>query len=175
MQSGNVPVVGTAGGVSEDGRSGRRKANGSGAAVEQTRRETLRAAVAPGGRRHGGSGGGGRRRRDRIERRRRSDNGGGVGRRRTGEGGGERERTEEHMWRVVHQIPIQEGGERWRYQGQEGPGRERRGVGRGTARDRKLRAGWARVLGVQVQDMEYMEVPEGTGKRRVAQEAGRGG
>ena len=79
-------------------------------------------------------------------------------------GGGERERTEEHMWRDVHQIPIQEGGERWRYQGQEGPGRERRGVGAGTARDRKLRAGWEGVLGVQVQEMEYMEVPEGTGK-----------
>ena len=46
-------------------------------------------------------------------------------------GGAERERTEEHMWRDVHQIPIQEGGERWRYQGQEGPGRERRGVGGG--------------------------------------------
>ena len=68
------------------------------------------------------------------------------------------------MWRDVHQIPIQEGGERWRYQGQEGPGRERRGVGGGTARDRKLRAGWEGVLGVQVQEMEYMEVPEGTGK-----------
>ena len=68
------------------------------------------------------------------------------------------------MWRDVHQIPIQEGGERLRYQGQEGPGRERRGVGGGTARDRKLRAGWEGVLGVQVQEMEYMEVPEGTGK-----------
>ena len=68
------------------------------------------------------------------------------------------------MWRDLHQIPIQEGGERWRYQGQEGPGRERRGVGRGTARDRKLLAGWEGVLGVQVQEMEYMEVPEGTGK-----------
>ena len=50
------------------------------------------------------------------------------------------------------------------YQGQEGPGRERRGVGGDTARDRKLRAGWERVLGVQVQEMEHMEVPEGTGK-----------
>ena len=79
-------------------------------------------------------------------------------------GGGGRERREEHMWRDVHQIPIQEGGERWRYQGQEGPGRERRGVGGGTARDRKLRAGWEGVLGVQVQEMEYMEVPKGTGK-----------
>ena len=68
------------------------------------------------------------------------------------------------MWRDVHQIPIQEGGERWRYQGREGPGRERRGVRGGTARDRKLRAGWEGVLGVQVQEMEYMEVPEGTGK-----------
>ena len=80
-------------------------------------------------------------------------------------GGGERERTEEHMWRDVHQIPIQEGGGRWRYQGQEGPGRERRGVGGGTARDRKkLGEGWEGVLGVQVQEMEYMEVSEGTGK-----------
>ena len=79
-------------------------------------------------------------------------------------GGGDRERTEEHMWRDVHQIPIQEGGKRWRYQGQEGPGRERRGVGGGTARDRKLRAGWEGVLGVPVQEMEYMEVPESTGK-----------
>ena len=68
------------------------------------------------------------------------------------------------MWRDVHQISIQEGGERWRYQGQEGPGRGRRGVGGGTARDRKLRTGWEGVLGVQVQEMEYMEVPEGTGK-----------
>ena len=68
------------------------------------------------------------------------------------------------MWQDVHQIPIQEGGERWRYQGQEGPGWERRGRGGGTAQDRKLRAGWEGVLGVQVQDMEYMEVPQGTGK-----------
>ena len=36
--------------------------------------------------------------------------------------------------------------------------------GGGTARDRKLRAGQEGVLGVQVQEMEYMEVPEGTGK-----------
>ena len=68
------------------------------------------------------------------------------------------------MWRDVHQIPIQEGGERWGYQGQEGPGRERRGLGGGTAQDRKLRAGWEGVLGVQVQEMEYMEVPGGMGK-----------
>ena len=68
------------------------------------------------------------------------------------------------MWRDVQQIPIQEGGESRRYQGQEGPRRERRGVGGGTARDRKLRAGLEGVLGVQVQEMEYMEVPEGTGK-----------
>ena len=79
-------------------------------------------------------------------------------------GGGGRERTEEHIWRDVHQIPIQEGGERWRYQGQEGPGRERRGVGGRTARDRKLRAGREGVLGLPVQETEYMEVPEGTGK-----------
>ena len=37
-------------------------------------------------------------------------------------------------------------------------------MGEGTTRDRELRAGWERVLGVQVQAMEYEEVPEGTGK-----------
>ena len=42
--------------------------------------------------------------------------------------------------------------------------RERREVGKGTARDWKLGAGWEGVLGVQVQAMEYEEVPEGTGK-----------
>ena len=78
-----------------------------------------------------------------------------------GEQGGQ---TEEQVWQDVHQIQIQGRGERWWYQGQEGPGRERREVGWGTARDRKLRAGWEGVLGVQVQEMEYVEVPEGTGK-----------
>ena len=38
------------------------------------------------------------------------------------------------------------------------------GSGGGTARDRKLRAGWEGVLGVQVQEMEYVKVPEGRGK-----------
>ena len=38
------------------------------------------------------------------------------------------------------------------------------GSGGGTARDRKLQARWEGVLGVQVQGMEYMEVPDGTGK-----------
>ena len=61
-------------------------------------------------------------------------------------GGGGRGRTEEQVWQDVHQIQIQGRGERWWYQGQEGPGRERRGVGGGTARDRKLRAGWEGVL-----------------------------
>ena len=42
--------------------------------------------------------------------------------------------------------------------------RKRREVEEGTARDTKLRAGWEEVLGVQVQAMEYEEVPEGTGK-----------
>ena len=80
-------------------------------------------------------------------------------------GGGERGRTEEKVWQDVHEIQIQGRGERWWCQGQEGPGRERRGVGGGgRARDRKLRAGWEGVLGVQVQEMEYVEVPEGTGK-----------
>ena len=48
--------------------------------------------------------------------------------------------------------------------GTEGTGRERREVGGGTARDRKLRAGWEGVLRVQVQEMGYVEVPAGTGK-----------
>ena len=37
-------------------------------------------------------------------------------------------------------------------------------MGGGTARGKKLRAGWEGVLGVQVQEMEYVDVPEGTGK-----------
>ena len=79
-----------------------------------------------------------------------------------GEQGGQ---MEEQVWQDVHQIQIQGRSERWWYQGQEGPGRERREVGGGgTARDRKLRAEWEGVLGVQVQEMEYVEVPEGTGK-----------
>ena len=80
------------------------------------------------------------------------------------EGGGQGEQAEERVWRDVHHIQIQEGGEGWRYQGQEGPMRERREVGEGNVRDRKLRAGWEGVLGVQVQEMRYEEVPEGTGK-----------
>ena len=83
-----------------------------------------------------------------------------------GEGTGDRQggQTEEQVWQDVHQIQIQERSEGWRYQGQEGPMRERREVGEGTGRDRKLRAGWVGVLGVQVQALEYEEVPEGTGK-----------
>ena len=41
-------------------------------------------------------------------------------------------RTEEQVWQDVHQIQIQGRGERWWYQGQEGPGRERREVGGGV-------------------------------------------
>ena len=63
----------------------------------------------------------------------------------------------------MHQIQIQERGAGWRFQGQEGPTRERRDVGQGTARDRKVTAGWEGVLGVQVQAMEYEDVPEDTG------------
>ena len=76
----------------------------------------------------------------------------------------QRVRMEEQVWQDVHEIEIQGRGERWWYQGQERPGRERREVGGGTARDRKLRAGWEGVLRVQVQEMEYVEVPEGMGK-----------
>ena len=79
-----------------------------------------------------------------------------------GEGG--RGRTEEQVWQDVHQIQIQGRGERWWYQGQEILGGRGGELGGGTARDRKLRAGWEGVLGVQVQEMEYVEVPEGTGK-----------
>ena len=68
------------------------------------------------------------------------------------------------MWQDVHQIQIQGRSAGWWYQGHEGPVREKREVGEGTARDRKLRARWEAVLGVQVQAMEYAEVPEGTGK-----------
>ena len=39
--------------------------------------------------------------------------------------------TEEQVWQDVHQIQIQGRIERWWYQGQEGPGRERREVGGG--------------------------------------------
>ena len=67
-----------------------------------------------------------------------------------GEKGGH---TEEQVWQDVHQIQIRGRSERWWYQGQEGPGRERRevGGGGGTERDKKLRAGSEGVLGVQVQ------------------------
>ena len=78
------------------------------------------------------------------------------------------------MWQDVHQIQIQERGTGWRYQGQEGPLREIREVGEGIARDRKLRAGLEGVLGVQVQAMEYEEVPEGTGKDAWKRRQGRG-
>ena len=40
-------------------------------------------------------------------------------------------RTEEQVWQDVHQIQIQGRAQRWWYQGQEGPGRERREVGGG--------------------------------------------
>ena len=50
-------------------------------------------------------------------------------------GGGERERTEEQVWQDVHQIQIEGRSEIWWYQGQEGPGRERRGVGGGVQRE----------------------------------------
>ena len=49
--------------------------------------------------------------------------------------GGGRGRTEEQVWEEVHQIQIQGSGEGWWYQGQEGPGRERRGVGGGVQRE----------------------------------------
>ena len=72
--------------------------------------------------------------------------------------------AEERVWQDVHQVQIQGGGAGWRYQGQECPMRDRREVGEGPARDRKLRARWEGVLGVQVQTLEYEEIPGGTGK-----------
>ena len=81
-----------------------------------------------------------------------------------GSGGRQGAQDEEQVWQDVHQIQIQETGAGWQYQGQEGPMRERREVGRAPPVKGKLRAGWERVLGVQVQVMEYEEIPEGTGK-----------
>ena len=81
-----------------------------------------------------------------------------------GSGVGQGGQAKGQVWQDWHQIQIQERGTVWRYQGQEGPMMERREAGEGTTRDRKLRAGRERVLGVQVQPTEYEEVPEGTGK-----------
>ena len=91
------------------------------------------------------------------------------------EGGGERERREEHMWRGVHQIPIKKGGERWRYQGQECPGRERRGMGGGYSARQETTSGMGRgARSASTGDGIYGSA-RGYGERRVAQEAGRGG
>ena len=81
-----------------------------------------------------------------------------------GTGGGQGGQTEEQVWQDVHQVQTQGRSAGWLYQGQEGPMRERREVGEGKARDRKLRAEWEGVLVAQVQEMVYEEVPEGTGK-----------
>ena len=81
-----------------------------------------------------------------------------------GSGGGQGGQADEQVWQDVHQIQIQERGAGWWYQGQEGPMRERREVGEGTARDEKLQAGWEGVLGVQVQALASEEIPEGTVK-----------
>ena len=59
-----------------------------------------------------------------------------------GSGGGQWGQAEERVWQDVHQIQMQEGCTGWRYQGQEGPMRERRELGEGTVRDRNLEAGW---------------------------------
>ena len=70
----------------------------------------------------------------------------------------------EQVWQDSHQIQIQGRSAGWWYQGQEGPMRQRRKVGEGTARDRKLQARWEGVLGMQLQAMEYEGLREGTGK-----------
>ena len=123
----------------------------------------LRVAPERGGSR--GSGGGRRRGRGRVDRRGGNGNGGGVGRRGSGEGGGGEEGgRRSKCGRMCIKYRSKGRSERLWQQGQEGPGRERRGVRAGTARDRKLRAGWEGQLGVQVREIEYVEVPEGTGK-----------
>ena len=78
-----------------------------------------------------------------------------------GSGGRQGGQAEEQVWQDVHQIQIQERGAGWCYQGQEVPMRERREVGEGSTRASKLGAGWEGVLLVQVQAMEYEEVPQG--------------
>ena len=71
---------------------------------------------------------------------------------------------EERVWQEVQQVQIQGGGTGWQYQGHASPVRERREVGKGSARDRRQRPGWEGVVGVQMQKLEYEEVPEGAGK-----------
>ena len=48
-------------------------------------------------------------------------------------GGGQGGQTEEQVWQDVHQIQIQGRSVDWWCQGQEGPMRERREMGKGTA------------------------------------------
>ena len=71
---------------------------------------------------------------------------------------------EEQLWLNMQQVQIQRGAAGWRYQEQECRVRNRMEVAEGSARDRRQRAGTEGVLGVQMQKMEYEEVPEGTGK-----------
>ena len=79
------------------------------------------------------------------------------------------------MWLDVHQIPIQEGGERWRYQGQEGPGKEGRGVGGGYSARQETMGGMGRgARSASTGDGVYGSA-RGYEERRLAQEAGRGG
>ena len=61
-------------------------------------------------------------------------------------------------------MQVRREGTGWHYRGQECPGRERHIVGEDTAQDRRQREGWEGALWVQMQDMEYEEIPAGTGK-----------
>ena len=78
-------------------------------------------------------------------------------------GGGKRADGGAHVARCASNTDPGGGGE-VEVPGTRGSREGEEGSGGGTAQDRKLRAGWEGVLGVQVQEMEYMEVPEGTGK-----------
>ena len=42
--------------------------------------------------------------------------------------------------------------------------REKREVAERSTRDKRQRTGWEGILGVQMQKMEYEEIPEGVGK-----------
>ena len=71
---------------------------------------------------------------------------------------------EERVWHDVQLVQIQGRGTAWQYEEQECPVVDRREVGEGSARDKRQKVGWEGVLGLQKQQMEYEEVPEGAGK-----------
>ena len=74
------------------------------------------------------------------------------------------ERKKSDYGRTFSRCKNRRGGPVWQYQGQECPVRERREVGQGSTRDRRQRVWWGELLVLQMQKMEYEEVPEGAGK-----------